>query len=239
MRRVPWLRFLFLLLPGLLVAAPAPKDTPLPPITVKQQETSRNAMRIIALGMHTHHDNWNFFPGNICDAKGKPMLSWRVAMLTYAENDELSKEFRLDEPWDSDHNKKLIPKIPKIYQPVRGRFEKGETFYQMFAGPKAVLRADQPTTFATFTDGLSNTFLVVEAGKPVIWTKPDDIDYDGKTLPKLGGMFDGDFHAAMADGAVYLIKKDADAASLHAAIQPADGNVFDLKKMIRPKPPKE
>ncbi len=64
----------------------------------------------------------------------------------------------------------------------------------------------------------------------MIWTKPDDIDYDRKTVPRLRGMFDGDFQAAMADGSVHFIKKDADAASLHTAIQPADGTVFDLKK---------
>lgn len=74
-------------------------------------------------------------------------------------NDELTNEFRFDEPRGSDHNAKLIPKISKIYQPVRGRFEKGKSFYQMFAGPKTVLLADRQTTFANFTDGLSNTFI--------------------------------------------------------------------------------
>ena len=64
-----------------------------------------------------------------------------------------------------------------------------------------MLKSGEKITLATITDGTSNTFMVAEAGKPVIWTKPEDMPFDGKKLPDLGGMFDGSFTAVMGDGA--------------------------------------
>ncbi len=74
-----------------------------------------------------------------------------------------------------------------------------------------------------FTDGTSNTFLCAEGAKPVVWTKPQDLEFDGKTVPALGGQFDGQFHAAFADGSVKRFKKGVPAATLKLLIDPADG----------------
>ena len=42
-------------------------------------------------------------------------LSWRVQILPFIEEDCLYKEFHQDEPWDSPHNVKLLPRMPKIF----------------------------------------------------------------------------------------------------------------------------
>ena len=101
-----------------------------------------------------------------------------------------------------------------------------------------------PVRFADIRDGTSNTFLVVEAGEAVPWSKPQDIPFrfdldavrKGKgnlpwetgTWPKLGGMFDGDFHAVMVDGKVYYIKKEAPVEKLRPFITFRDGLVPDF-----------
>src|SRR5687768_11208075 len=41
-------------------------------------------------------------------ADGAPGLSWRVAILPMLGEEPLYKEFHLDEPWDSPHNKPLV-----------------------------------------------------------------------------------------------------------------------------------
>jgi prepilin-type processing-associated H-X9-DG protein len=79
---------------------------------------------------------------------------------------------------------------------------------------------------ASFPDGTSNTFVVAEAAKPVIWTKPDDMEFDGKTVPALGGSFDGRFTVGYCDGSVRRFKKGMDADILKLLIDPADGNVI-------------
>src|SRR5206468_579294 len=50
------------------------------------------------------------------DKTGKPSgLSWRVHLLPFLEQGPLYQQFKLDEPWDSKHNKKLIAKMPEIF----------------------------------------------------------------------------------------------------------------------------
>ena len=146
-----------------------------------------------------------------------------MQILPYIEQDKLYKEFKLDEAWDSEHNKKLIAKMPKLYAPVRGgKKDAGLTYYQAFAGSHGWLKpgARYP---ASFPDGTSNTLLVAEGAKPVTWTKPDDLVFDGKDVPALGGQFDGQFHASMADGSVKRFKKGVAPATLKLLIDPADG----------------
>src|SRR5262249_6567548 len=52
-------------------------------------------------------------------------------------------------------------------------------------------------------DGTSATLMLVEAGTPVPWTKPEDLSYDPeKPFPKLGRQFDDGFYCAFPDGSV-------------------------------------
>jgi hypothetical protein len=150
--------------------------------------------------------------------------------LPYLEQDALYNQFKRDEPWDSEHNKKLIEKIPKIYAPPPGvKADKGHTFIQCFAGPKA-MRAGMSFE-KSFRDGTSSTFLVVEAGEPVIWTKPDDIRYDpDKPLPKLGGHFNGDFFGVMSDGSVKFFRKGTKEEVIRALITPDGAEKVSLTK---------
>ena len=46
---------------------------------------------------------------------GKPLLSWRVAILPYLGHQDLYNKFNLDEPWDSAHNKALLKEMPSMY----------------------------------------------------------------------------------------------------------------------------
>jgi prepilin-type processing-associated H-X9-DG protein len=76
-----------------------------------------------------------------------------------------------------------------------------------------------PVRMIDITDGSSNTLLLLEAGTPVPWTKPEDISYDpNKPLPKLGGAFPGVINAAFADGSVHTLRRDFDEDVLRAAV---------------------
>jgi hypothetical protein len=169
------------------------------------------------------HDTYKRFPpAAICDKQtGKPLLSWRVAILPYIEQVSLYKQFKLDEPWDSPHNKKLAEMVVPIYAPPGGKdTEAYKTFYRVFVAPRdsAIQTAWQILPqmnspfgawggkFLSTTDGTSNTLGVVEAGEAVPWSKPDELVYDPKKpLPKLGGLFKDGFNATMMDGSVYFL----------------------------------
>ena len=81
----------------------------------------------------------------------------------------------------------------------------------------------------SFPDGTSNILAVVEAAEPCIWSKPDDLPYDPKKrLPRLGGLFDGDFHVLMVDGSVHTgSSKKIDDEHFHLMITRDDGFVMD------------
>jgi hypothetical protein len=192
----------------------------------------QNNLKQIALAMHNYLSVYNTFPPHAIYSKdGKPLLSWRVAILPYIEQDNLYKQFKLDEPWDSPNNKPLIAKMPQIYVIPNAKPTKdpGMTFYQVFVGKDAGFeRSEKGTEITSVTDGTSNTILVAEAADPVIWTKPDDLAFDpAKPLPKLGGLFPTGFNVAFMDGSVRFIRQNIDAQTLRALITRNGGEVVN------------
>jgi hypothetical protein len=208
---------------------------------------STNNLKQIVLALHNYEAAYGRLPAQaITDAKGQPLLSWRVAILPFVEQQNLYLQFRFNEPWDSPHNKKLLAHMPSVYTAPGARTKQPHsTFYQGLAGPGAVFISAGPSMvpnaqprpsfgrrLTDVTDGTSNTLMVVEAASAVPWTKPDDLVYDAKKpLPKLGGAFPEGFHAAFADGSVRLIGKDIDEKTLRALITVAGGEVIDRKKV--------
>ena len=64
-----------------------------------------NNLKQIGLAMHNFHAQKNHFPAAaIVDKAGKPLLSWRVAILPYIEQESLYQQFHLDEPWDRSND---------------------------------------------------------------------------------------------------------------------------------------
>jgi RNA polymerase sigma factor (sigma-70 family) len=171
---------------------------------------------------------------------GNALLSWRVALLPYLGEQELYKQFNRNEPWDSPHNKKLLSRMPKVYAaPGVASLEPGMTYYQVFVGEHAAFEKHRALRLADFPDGLSNTILIVEAGSPVPWTKPEDLHYaTDDPLPQLGGLFSEIFNAAFADGAVAVLSKKADPETLRRAITRDDGVPFDASRLKAPSSPR-
>lgn len=194
-------------------------------ITPVQLRDSTKKLEQVALGLYTYADVHRGLPTNVLSKDKKPLLSWRVQILPYIEEEALFKQFKMDEPWDSAHNKPLVAKLPKIYAPVRGKTAPGTTYYQAFGGSNGWLKPG--AGFAkSFPDGTSYSFLLAEGAKPVVWTRPDDLTFNGKDIPVLGGQFDGLFHAASADAVVRRFRKGIDSEILKLLIDPADGKSF-------------
>jgi Protein of unknown function (DUF1559) len=191
-----------------VLAAPVPKDkeAELPPPTEKQLQASKNNLKQIGIAIHSYNDANGKMPADVVNKDGKAILSWRVLLLPYLEEDALYKKFKLDEPWDSEINKPLIEKIPKMYAPIRVKAKIGETYYQGFNGADTTFETGQKLVIPRgFPDGTSNTIAVIEAGEPCIWSQPQDLPYDAnQPLPKLGGLFNGDFHAVFMDASVHF-----------------------------------
>jgi prepilin-type processing-associated H-X9-DG protein len=84
-------------------------------------------------------------------------------------------------------------------------------------------------------DGTSNTILLVEAAEPAIWTKPDDLKFDGVNSPRFGGVVKNGFHVSFADGSVRFLPQSTSPTALRAALTRAGGEVVDLEEQHPPR----
>ncbi len=191
----------------------------------------------IMLAMHDYHEKHRHFPHpSICGKDGKPLLSWRVALLPQLGYGELYQQFKLDEPWDSEHNKKLLAKMPRVYAPLGPAPKDAHaTFYQVFVGGGAAFEEKTDITLLDIHDGTVSTIFVVEAWDAVPWTKPGDLPYDpAQELPKVGGMLgDGLFTFVTGDGATHTTKNVVDAKLMNALITRSGGELIDLADLDR------
>lgn len=198
------------LAPGMLI--PAVKQAR----DAARMSDNKNNLKQIAIALMNYQETYGRFPGPaILDKRQRPRLSWRVEILPYIDEQVLYEQFHRDEPWDSDHNKTLIAKMPKVFAspnyPELGK--QGKTTYLVPLGKGTMWDNPKGNKDRDVLDGLSNTILIVDAHQDaaVIWTKPDDLTIDFKDLQKtLKNLRPGRFHAVFAEGTVRLLSEDID-----------------------------
>jgi hypothetical protein len=163
-------------------------------------------------------DRKQSLPWAIGSKDGKPLLSWRVAILPLLGENDLYRQFKLDEPWDSPANKLLLDKMPAIFAPFGpGTNPPGTTHFQVLVGPGTLFDVKSGNDLRVIPDGAGATILVVEAAEAVAWTKPADLSYDPTgPLPRLGGHFKDGSLAVFADGSVAFIRHNIDEPTLRA-----------------------
>ncbi len=204
-----------------------------------------NNLKQIALAMHNYHGAFNNLPKPaIIDKDGKPLLSWRIAILPYIDQGPLYNRFKLDEPWDSPNNKELIKEMPLVFVcPEQTKLEPFTTTYRVFTGPGALFEKGKDTGFAGVTDGTSSTFMVVEAKESVPWTKPDaELEFDPAAVASLYGTegpHNDGFNAAFADGAVRFLPNSINANLFHDFVTRNGGEVIDPSRFPDPPRPRD
>lgn len=197
-----------------------------------QRQTSIQRLKMIGVAMHNAYqaerpaDGVQRFPdAAIRDEEGKPLLSWRVRLLPYLEEGELFDQFRLDEPWDSEHNLALVRRMPDVYQVGSAEtIAQGKTCLLLPIGAATGWPEGRGLQFRQILDGASNTIMLVEAddAHAVVWTAPDDLAYDPEQpAAGLGGHFGEVFLSLMFDGSVRAMPTTVDANTLRALFTPA------------------
>ncbi|MCH2183317.1 MAG: DUF1559 domain-containing protein [Mariniblastus sp.] len=182
---------------------------------------SLHKLRLITIANYEYWSAHQSFPAayNI-DAEGRPLLSWRVHLLPYLDHAELYEQFHLDEPWDSPHNRSLIPLMPDVYRSPFSQAPDGKTTYLGNAVVGGAMA--KPTTadalptggyqLDSFTKGTSETILLLEVNddRAVTWTRPADFDpalgTDRYSWLRLND--ERLFQAVFADGASHSMTAD-------------------------------
>ncbi len=129
----------------------------------------------------------------------------------------------MDEPWDSEHNKKLIARMPIIFHGLKKKLnQEGKTSLVAPVGKGTMFPADgNGIRLGDVTDGLSNTIMTLRANdeSAVIWTKPDDLEIDMAKLVKgLDRPGEDSFLVVMGDGSVRKFRLKIDPTKMAALL---------------------
>ena len=217
----------------------------LPAIKSVQQTTHRlqcmNNLRSIGLGMMSYESSRGHLPpAHTTDKQGRPLLSWRVMLLPYLDQQNLYKRFHLDEPWDSPHNLPLAREMPPFYRcPARPEMQPGYTPYMVIVGPHTAFPGKEGIHLTEISDGQSKTILVVETQGPgVSWTAPQDLDADTMAFTVnsqsgacIGGHAGGG-NAGMCDGNARFLPSTTDPEMVRRAVMRDDGLPIDEKLLF-------
>ena len=202
----------------------------------------QNNLRQLGIAMHNHHDTQKNFPAAATfDSKGQKLLSWRVHLLPFLDQQNLYRQFHIDEPWDSPHNRALIAKMPKVYRTAGHTHEdQHKTCFLVSLGETTLFPGRKTVSLRQVVDGTSNTIMLVQvaAEHAVVWTKPDDITLDPKTpLSGIAGAKPGWFHVALADGSVRSIPTTVDPDLLRRLFVRDDGQPMNWEAVYARRPP--
>ena len=187
-----------------------------------------NQLKLISLAIYYYRDVNEAFPAAYTvDKDGKPLHSWRVAILPYLEESELYEQIRLDEPWDSEWNSQFHDQMPAVFacptSVAAGQTDAKtprtlkETTYSVVVGDETAFPgAGKGRKWEEITDGPSNTLAVFERKTPVCWMDPTQ-ELTLETLAtEIGSEHTAGFNASMLDGSVRFVGSTPDAATLNA-----------------------
>jgi beta-lactamase regulating signal transducer with metallopeptidase domain len=168
-----------------------------------------NSLKQLLLALHNYQDaNGHFPPVATRTRDGKPALSWRVLVLPYLEQNDLFNQFHLDEPWDSEHNRPLIGKMPELFRSHDAA--QGDTRFRAVGGERTIWGKPEGASMVDITDGTSNTVALIESKHVIPWTAPDESTGDGgdagSAHPEIRQILEEGVIAGMADGSVRALR---------------------------------
>lgn len=221
----------------LTLEVPASATDLVPKLVKRQQEIAKamvgiNDMKMIGLAVHNYHETFQELPfpngrSTLPEAE-KNKLSWRVHILPYLDEYPLYEKFKLDEAWDSDHNKALLAEMPDVYK-LSENAKEGHTQFVLPAGKGFFGEDLGKRGFRDVIDGTSNTLMgvTVVPDKAVPWTKPGGFELDPKQAAKILGGHDQGFLALFGDGRVQPLDPSIDAETLKALLTIAGSEIVD------------
>lgn len=175
----------------------------------------RNNLSSIGLALQLYHEHHGCYPlAYVVDTEGRRLHSWRVLILPELGHQELQRRYRFDEPWDGPHNRQMIPEMPPVFGcPADTSRPRGQTNYVAVVGPMTIWPNEYSATQRNITDGLDNTFHVVENNDlHITWTEPSDLSFndvkvrvDAKEPPGVSNSHENRGHALFADGHIRLV----------------------------------
>jgi beta-lactamase regulating signal transducer with metallopeptidase domain len=196
-----------------------------------QQSQHKNNLKMIMLAMHNYHDVHNHFPAAaVIDPESGIAHSWRVAILPYLDQGKLYQQYKMNEPWDSEANLKVLAQMPGVFKDPTETEETTNTAVTAAYGKNLAFEEGdkEGRKISDFTDGLSNTISIIAAQTEIPWTKPEDITIDltQEKLPPQIGTDGKAFYIGFSDGSVRRAPENVDVKTFKIALTRNGGELF-------------
>ncbi len=175
-----------------------------------------NILRIVLAMLLYETQHGTLPPAFSVDEQGRPLHSWRVLLLPYLGYDELSANIRLDEPWDSAHNRQFHRADVSIFQCPSPAHGAGMTSYSVVEGPTCAFQGGEGKRLDTFGPRSAHLVLIVERTDAVNWMDPtSELSFAdacmGINCPGANGMgsvHEGGVHIGQRSGRVTFISEN-------------------------------
>lgn len=194
----------------------------------------------ISLALQEYHDQHGSFPpAYTLGPDGQPWHSWRVLILPQLGEEALYQEYDFDEPWNSDHNRTLVGRMPAAFGCPASAGPTGITHYLAIVGERTVWPGPKNASVARIGDGAANMLQLMEIGdSDVAWTEPRDLSVSGaweayqQPPPHPDGR-----HFSLCDGTVRFLKatisKDVLVRVINCARRQSMGPLDRLPQWLR------
>ena len=205
----------------------------------KLPQSCPSNMYRITVAMHAYYDTYGSFPpAYTVDADGNKLHSWRTLLLPFLEQNALYKQIRLDEPWNSEHNRFYGKTIIPVYRCHNDAFSNNPnavTPYSVVVGRETPFMENGKTNgFRDITDGTCNTVCLVERANPIPWMQPDDITFEeavkgvGVSEKGIGNIHGDGCYITLCDGSVKFLKKSVDLKNFRAVLTKDGGESLTI-----------
>jgi hypothetical protein len=193
-----------------------------------------NQLKRIAMGMQGYDTAFRTLPPSRNAQLAVPeaescTLSWRVHILPFIGYEQLFKQFRLSEPWDSPHNKQLLHLMPDCYRGINDPTNSEMTRVMVFSGPNTIFpEPGKSMRLSRISDGIANTILLFQAPEQiqVPWTQPIDFELELPSLEPLTQLKNPKgLKIGLCDGSILTLPPEIQPKTLQALITPQGGEV--------------
>jgi len=178
-------------------------------------------LKRIALAMLLYErDHGTLPPVYTVDEEGNPLHSWRVELLPYVGQSALYESIRLDEPWDSEHNRQFHGAAVSCYQCPSGELAPGHTTYAVVVGGQTAFDGGEGKRLADFGPRSATMVLVAEGRPAVCWMAPageipqslarEGINLGEGTGIGMGSNHPGGCNCGLRDGSVRFVAETID-----------------------------
>ncbi len=193
-------------------------------------------LKLIGVALHSYHDTNAHFPAAY--SSSLPPHSWRVALLPWMDQQSLFQTYNQAAAWNENGNLDLLGQRPINYACPEVIIA-SETSYQAVASIRTPWPYDSPTRISDFTDGTSNTLMLLDVHNPEVpWTEPKDLTLEQAAKAVEQGQehvsnSERGLNVLLADGSVRYISRKVSPDIFHGLLTPSGGTALPMERLSK------